>query len=69
MGELMNISTIIGHHAYLNDGIMLLLMEQIQHTAEAMGVKAITYGTWDSGTEGLRHWKHSVGFEPQTIEI
>jgi len=63
-GELMNVSTILGHADYLKDGIMLLLMEHIQITAIVHGVKALTYYLWDSGTQGLQYHKHSVGFQP-----
>lgn len=66
-GELMNISTILGHAAHLKDGIMLPLMAQIQQTAIDLGCKAVTYYLWHSGTEGLQYHKHSVGFEPQYL--
>lgn len=64
MGELMNISTIIGHQDKLKDGVMLLLTDAIQQLAVTLDVKAVTYGTWDSGTDGLRYFKHSTGFKP-----
>lgn len=68
-GNYMNISTILGHHDYLKDGIMLPLMKQIQDFAESRGVVDMTYGEWTSGhnengKNGLQYWKHSVGFEP-----
>jgi hypothetical protein len=63
-GELMNISTILGHADYLKDGIMLSLMDQIQKLAILHGIKALTYYMWDSGTPGLQYHKHSVGFQP-----
>lgn len=69
MGDIMNISTIIGHKDVLNYGIMLLLADRIQQLAALLGVKAVIYGTWDSGTDGLRHWKHSTGFKPQTLSL
>jgi hypothetical protein len=67
MGELMNISTIIGHADYLKEGIMLALTAEIQEFAAERPIKAVTYGTWDSGTDGLRYFKHSTGFQPLTL--
>lgn len=67
MHELMNISTIIGHVCHLRDGVMLLMMTGIIDAAERNGVKVIDYGTWDSGTDGLRYWKHSAGFVPDEV--
>lgn len=69
MGELCNISTIIGHADYLKDGIMLLLMEEVIRSAGNVGVKVVDYGTWDSGTDGLRYFKHSTGFKPLTLTL
>lgn len=63
-GELMNISTILGHADYLKDSIMLPLMHRIQQVAVEENVKAVTYYLWDSGTAGLQYHKHSVGFQP-----
>lgn len=68
MGELMNISTIIGHADRLRYGIMLLLMEEIVKVASARGVKYIDYNEWESGTPGLKYWKHSTGFEPMELK-
>jgi hypothetical protein len=67
-GDLINISTIIGHAAHLKDGIMLPLMESIQKLAVDLGVKSVTYGEWlsghnEGGKNGLQYWKHSVGFK------
>lgn len=67
MHELMNISTIIGHTDYWKDGIMPVLLSGIIETAERYGVKVIDYGTWDSGTDGLRYFKHSGGFFPAKV--
>ena len=67
MGELMNISTIIGHADHLKDGIMILLMDEIIRVAKGLNVKYIDYNQWDSGTKGLQYWKHSTGFEPMQL--
>ena len=48
----------------MKDGVMLLLTDAIQSLAVTLEVKAVTYGTWDSGTDGLRYFKHSTGFKP-----
>ena len=68
MGELMNISTILGHADHLKDGIMLLLMQEIIKLAESLNVKYIDYNLWDSGTKGLQYWKHSTGFKPMELK-
>lgn len=72
IGELANISTIIGHRDFLKDGIMLPLMNRLQWIAVKSDIKAMTYGEWDSGhnengKNGLQYWKHSVGFQPMTL--
>jgi hypothetical protein len=72
-GDFANISTIIGHHDYLKDGIMLPLMNRIQLIAMEHEVKAMSYGEWmsghnEDGKNGLQYFKHSVGFEPVYLE-
>jgi hypothetical protein len=69
MGNLCNISTIIGHAAHLKNGIMLLLMREIISVCSVYNVVFLDYGEWESGTPGLRYWKHSVGFEPMTLMV
>lgn len=66
-GDLMNISTILGHADFLKDSIMLPLMSRIQQVAIEAGCKAITYYLWDSGTKGLQYHKHSVGFKSMQL--
>lgn len=67
MGELCNISVIIGDSNYLKSGIMLPLMDEIIKLCERSGIKHIDYNTWEGGTSGLQYWKHSVGFEPKYL--
>ena len=69
MGNLCNISTILGHAAHLKAGVMLLLMREIIVVCSVCNVVYLDYGEWESGTKGLQYWKHSVGFEPMTLMV
>jgi len=60
-GELSAASQILGHNDYLRTGAMINLWVEFVRFSMENGVKAVTYYLWDSGTEGLRYWKHSVG--------
>lgn len=67
-GELCALTQIIGHAAYLKDGIMLNLFASVVQFALENNTRCILYSRWTDGTEGLRHWKYSVGFRCGTIE-
>ena len=67
--ELILISQILGHADYLKTGVMnLILCQTIYHIVTSYTfAKYIQYGFWNSGGEGLRHFKKSMGFNPMDI--
>ena len=67
--ELILISQILGHADYLKTGVMnSILFYTIKHIINRnRGAKYIQYGFWNSGGEGLRHFKKSMGFNPIDI--
>lgn len=67
IGEMVNISRILGHADYLKDGIMLLLIEELISDCVYQNVKAVVYNEWDSGTAGLQYFKHSTGFREMEL--
>lgn len=67
IGEFVNISRILGHKDYLKDGIMLYLIELTINLCKYNDTKALIYNQWESGTEGLKYFKHSTGFKPMQI--
>ena len=68
-GELSAITQILGHAEYLRDDIMLNLFEAAVNRALEAKSKCMVYSRWTDGTDGLRHWKYSVGFKPGTIQV
>lgn len=62
-GELFAVTQIIGHADYLKDGVMLQVFATAVAYAISIGKKAIVYSKWKDGTDGLRHWKYSVGLQ------
>lgn len=69
IGEYAHISRILGHYDHLKNGIMLLLMQRIILVCISNKIKGLCYYLWNSGGEGLRYFKHSTGFKPETIQI
>ena len=69
VGEVVNISTILGHTAYMKDGIMLLLMRRLIDESRDFGAKLLVYYLWISGKESLTYFKHSVGFKPMRVNV
>lgn len=67
MGEVCFLSSIIGHHDYLKDYIMLNNFFELVRFSIDKKYKCLVYGDWETGTDGLRSWKHSVGFKPDTL--
>lgn len=65
----------LGHHEYLQDGIMHLLHQSIIHwlldqtDPQVKGVEHAIYAAWDSGDGGLQRWKRACGFEPSWLVL
>ena len=64
IGEMSEISTILGHKNYLKDGIMINLQVAIVEISRSNNIKALVYYEMDSGTEGLKYWKRASGYKP-----
>ena len=54
-------STILGHAGYLKDNIMLVLWGEFIRQCMGNGIRFASYYLMNSGTDGLKHWKRSVG--------
>jgi hypothetical protein len=54
-------STILGHAEHLKDNIMLVLWAEFVRQCMDHGIRYATYYLMNSGTQGLQHWKRSVG--------
>jgi len=66
-GELALVSQILGHGAYLDDGIMFALMKSVLELERDDG-GFLVYNRHDSGTAGLRQFKEWIGFEAREVE-
>lgn len=67
-GELVLVSTILGHGDHLDRHVMyLLVMGLLQHQIE-IGPGQVFYNRHDSGTQGLRFFKERLGFQPARVE-
>ena len=66
-GDLAAASQILGHADHLHAGCMLLLWAHWVQWCADQGVGHILYSRWSDGTDGLRHWKHSVGMRPTVV--
>lgn len=67
VGELVNVSTILGHGEHLRNEVMYaLLLGVIQE--EGPGGGYMLYSRHDSGTEGLKWFKERFGFAAERVE-
>jgi Acetyltransferase (GNAT) domain len=67
-GEMCLFSTILGHGAHLNAGVMYLLVaETIRDVMATAGTRYAMYNMHVSGTEGLRFFKEQMGFRPYWV--
>lgn len=68
IGEMCLFSTILGHGAHLNEGIMFLLIaESLRRLTAEAGTRYAMYNMHWSGTEGLRFFKERMGFAPYRV--
>lgn len=74
-GDLIAITQIMGHAEHLKHDVMLNLWGhvmgffiQVNDTFNARR-RTVVYSRWTDGTDGLRHWKYSVGLKPGKVEI
>ena len=68
-GDFANISNLLGHKDYLNEGVMYLMISTlVQELMESeKGVRWLMYDTYFGASEGLRLFKHKLGFEPYRV--
>jgi hypothetical protein len=65
VGEVACVVPILGHSAFLKDGIMyLLLAESIRVLMEETSVRYFMYDMYFGGSPGLRFFKRRIGFQP-----
>jgi hypothetical protein len=65
VGELAYVGPILGHAAFLKDGIMYLLFaEAVRVLMDEKSVRYFMYDTYFGGTDGLRLFKKRIGFQP-----
>jgi hypothetical protein len=67
-GNMVAFSMILGHAQYLNDGIMYLLSEYVMNQSYSLGCAYCTYSRWSDGTDGLRTFKHNLGFKITNLQ-
>jgi len=70
LGEVGVISRILGHDAFLKDGIMALLVSGMVNelVSTAANVKYLMYDMYFGATPGLRHFKRHLGFVPFRVK-
>jgi hypothetical protein len=67
-GEMFLLSTLLGHGAHLNEGVMFLLIAGvIEDLITTAGSRYAVYERHWSGTEGLRFFKEQMGFRPYLV--
>lgn len=68
LGELVMVSSILGHDAYLADDLMYELMRGALTAEAEQGPGVVFYNMHDSGTPGLRYFKEKLGLGPARVE-
>lgn len=68
LGELVMVSQILGHDAYLADDVMYELVRGALSREAEHGPGTVFYNRHDSGTEGLVYFKEKIGLRPGRVE-
>lgn len=64
------VSQILGHKAYLNDGVMLnLWVEIVTMVAGSSQCQTLVYYHWNCASKGLQDWKKAVGCKPILLNL
>jgi len=70
-GEFAVVVTLLGHKQYLNDGIMYLMMIELNKIMfeeyKLKGYKYIMYDTFFGASEGLKKFKEKLGYKPYKV--
>ena len=71
-GEFAVVVTLLGHKQYLNDGIMYLMMIELNkimfNEYREKGYKYIMYDTFFGASEGLKKFKEKLGYKPYRVK-
>jgi len=71
-GEFVLIVTLLGHKKYLNDGIMYLMMIEVNKIIFEeyikKGYKYIMYDTFFGASGGLKMFKQKLGYKPYKVK-
>lgn len=71
-GEFALVTVLLGHKKYLNDGIMYLMMIEVNkimfHEYREKGYKFIMYDTFFGASEGLKKFKIKLGYKPYKVK-
>lgn len=68
LGELVMVSSILGHDAHLKNDVMYELMRGALTAEAEHGPGTLFYNRHDSGTDGLRYFKEKIGLRPGRVE-
>jgi hypothetical protein len=71
-GEFILINTLLGHKKYLNDGIMYMMMVELNKIVfeqyKKNEYKYIMYDTFFGATDGLKLFKKKLGYKPYKVK-
>ena len=71
-GEFVLINALLGHKKYLNDGIMYLMMIELNklifNEYKPKGYKYIMYDTFFGASDGLKKFKKKLGYKPYKVK-
>lgn len=71
-GEFVLVNTLLGHKKYLNDGIMYLMMIELNKLVfeeyKDLGYRYIMYDTFFGASEGLKKFKNKLGYKAYKVK-
>ncbi len=71
-GEFSLVVSLLGHKEYLNDGVMYLMMIELNkiifNEYHLKGYNYIMYDTFFGATEGLKKFKQKLGYKPYKVK-
>ncbi len=71
-GEFAIVVTLLGHKNFLNDGVMYLMMLELNklmfNKYREKGYKYIMYDTFFGASEGLKKFKEKLGYKPYKVK-
>ena len=68
LGDTGHLTNIFGHGEHLKYGIVRFLFKFVAEYYKSQGVKIIIYHRLNNGTQGLIHWKKSMGFKEMKLD-